>query len=92
MATLGPHHRNFQESLSTLQFAKRCKAVTVSPIMNSQLNITDGLDNPALARERIAQLQLELQDRQDQISELYEVKQATEHELRVENDALAQKH
>lgn len=60
--------------------------------MNSQLNITDGLDDPALARERIAQLQLELQDRQDQISELYEVKQATEHELRVENDALAQRH
>jgi hypothetical protein len=78
MATLGPHHRNFQESLSTLQFAKRCKAVTLSPIMNSQLNITDGLENPIAAREKIAQLQQELQDCQEQINELYEIKHATE--------------
>lgn len=41
LATLGPHHRNYQESLSTLQFAKRCKSVTLSPVQNSQLQLVE---------------------------------------------------
>ena len=56
MATLGPHHRNFQESLSTLQFAQRCKQVTLNPIQNSQVNFTDGLENLQMAREKISVL------------------------------------
>jgi len=56
MATLGPHHLNFQESLSTLQFAKRCKQVILNPIQNSHLNVTEMADDPTYAKEKIAQL------------------------------------
>lgn len=88
MATLGPHHRNYQESLSTLQFAKRCKLVVLNPVLNSQVNINDELENPAIARERVNQLEQCLMEKEEELVELFELKKATENELIDENNRL----
>lgn len=68
LATLGPHHLNYQESLSTLQFARRCKQVHLMPVQNSQIHLLGQADSDLSIveqelRERIYQLELELAER-----------------------------
>jgi DNA-directed RNA polymerase beta' subunit len=41
LATLGPGSRNFQESLSTLQFAGRCKDIQLTPVSHASVVVDD---------------------------------------------------
>eukprot|EP00347_Sterkiella_histriomuscorum_P006853 403351186 len=56
LATLGPSAKNYQESLSTLQFAQRCKEIILTPLVHTSTN--QDQDN-----EQLQQIIIELKEK-----------------------------
>lgn len=72
LATLGPSVRNYQESLSTLQFAARCKEIQLTPLNHASI-IQDDEEVSAL-KERIIELEGAQAKRQEEAFEVIETK------------------
>jgi len=58
LATMGPSIRNYQESLSTLQFSQRCKDIVLTPM--SHTTVTQDDDEVSGLKEKIMEMQMEL--------------------------------
>ena len=67
LATLGPSNKNYQESLSTLQFASRCKEVVLQPLLNA--NIIEDDEEVASLKEKLMEMQMELDTKEQQFSQ-----------------------
>lgn len=67
LATVGPSLRNFQESLSTLQFAARCKEIQLTPL--SHASVTQDDEQVSALKEQIMDLQSEGERREAEYRE-----------------------
>jgi hypothetical protein len=62
LATIGPSDKSFQESLSTLQFAARCKEIQLTPINHASIIEDD--EEVSQLKERIMQMESDYRGRE----------------------------
>jgi len=70
LATMGPSSKSFQESLSTLQFAARCKDIQLTPINHASIIEDD--EEVSLLKERIMHMEADYQGREGELLEVIE--------------------
>ena len=73
LATIGPSGKSFQESLSTLQFAARCKEIQLTPINHASIIEDD--EEVSQLKERIMQMESDYRDRESEMRGVIEAKE-----------------
>ena len=73
LATIGPSDKSFQESLSTLQFAARCKEIQLTPINHASIIEDD--EEVSQLKERIMQIESDYRDKESEMRGVIEAKE-----------------
>ena len=62
LVTCSPHTTCFSETLSTLRFAKRAKAVKVHPVINREYTVSELMEIVAQLRKLLAEKELTIKE------------------------------